>query len=129
MWDQRKAARTTNQGVRIDYVLVDRALRGAIRGSAVLYTPPVWSDHVAVATDIAGLTDMGASTTAGAKRVVPIEAAERWKQFRPAGKALTSFFSKAPAATPKPTKRAATAQVGGSGAVSSKRVAPPESST
>jgi len=101
VWDQRKAARTRNEGVRIDYVLCDRRLRAALRGACVLFTPPAWSDHVAVAADLD--LDLGAAVAAGAAGAVCAAAAERWPGLRRAAKPITSFFG---AAARKPKREA-----------------------
>ncbi|KAA0170129.1 hypothetical protein FNF27_06721 [Cafeteria roenbergensis] len=107
VWDQRKAARTRNQGVRIDFVMLDRELQHTLRGAAIVYTPPAWSDHVAVCADV----DLPPPVLNGRPESAkpPPLAAERWPELRSAGKSLASFFGRAPkrpAGSPDPPKTA-----------------------
>ena len=107
VWDQRKAARTRNQGVRIDFVMLDRELQHTLRGAAIVYTPPAWSDHVAVCADV----DLPPPVLNGRPESAkpPPLAAERWPELRSAGKSLASFFGRAPkrpAGSPDPPKSA-----------------------
>lgn len=58
VWDEYTSARLSNEGCRIDYVLVSPGLLDKVVSCEHLYsTPPKWSDHAGVLLELKGLEE------------------------------------------------------------------------